>query len=184
MMAWQELTPSAPSSNAAAAAPVRFGLTKMGGSVDARARLLLSLDLLESLVETAPEQWRFRLYVGGGESAGWLRVEPHADGLFIGRPSSRGRTIIVPFDRPAGYPNQARNSEPVPHRRVGSAIEVRLIALRAAAAAAFLDAAAAAERPTTSPLPPRPPAEARDVTAGLMGDPKPGRSAADQKKGA
>ena len=166
-MAWQELTPLAPSWNALAAAPVKFGISKMGGAGDARAPRFLSLDLLESLVERAPEQWRFRMFVGGGESAGWLRVEPHQEGLFVGRPTSRGRTIIVPFDRPAGYPNQGRKTEAVPHRKAGIAIEVRLPGLRAAAV-------------------PPPPAKSTpsNVTAQLMGDPKPGRSAADQQKGA
>lgn len=170
-MAWQELMPPRTSSISASKAAVKVSIGRFGQGSTRYLNIGLRADFLADLAGEALPEWRFRVYRGAAESAGKLRLElAPQDGLFVARRRGRSLNLHLRLDLPAGVTAVDRGALPVAPVRDGTAFEIFVPWLRPAEAGP----AKAPPRATTGTV---------DVTARLMGDPAPGRSAADKRKG-
>lgn len=174
-MSWKQIPAGRRRSSVGVAMALRFG----AGGAQSKKRMIfvyLGEDVVEKL------QWdgdtRVAVYLGDGEHAAKLRIAQAVGGDAMKLRSVGGNAkyakLGVIFPPPPNVADETHGSRPVEYEIRADGIEVVLPAW--ARTEATLP-------PVLRPQPQIKPAPVmRDVTSALMGDPQPGRSAADQRR--
>ena len=163
-MSWSEITPPppAPPPGSAASHSVLFGMKPRTKRLPAQGRLTIGAALAASLGLEGGVT-RFKVERGFGEAAGMLRVTATDAGGFAARRHPKGSVQIM-LGNWDGMPPDGRKAEICVHEIVTAEPLVLVVTLPPWAIAA---PAVTADTRMTRPFPAK-----RNVTAGLMGDPK------------
>lgn len=186
---WEDLSPPGTLGSILPDAQIRLSIA---GRSDRKARRAVALLTLRNaardwVVEHGP---RFRAQIGGA-AADRIRIIPDAPGGRFEYIECRGGTVRLNLGPVNAWPNETRPPVAVSWRADGNgSLIVTLPAgfARATAAASPAPTAVVTTQPPRSEAlwaaTPAPAAARMTVTAAIAGDPPPGRSALDQRRGA
>lgn len=170
---FQDILPPSAGAAASNGTGVKASVAKRG---EGATRLNLNIDMavFEAVGVKAPEKAKFRVQIGDGENAGFVRVIPEKDGPFSVRKFPRGTGYSLKLGVHDWLPKESVPPKWCGWKAVSSNSIIQIELPSWARAKRLPDS----QRPSLRTV-----QNGGDVTAPLMGDPAPGRSALAQKRG-